>query len=210
MRAVIFLFTFFLVFSFTSSAQDSTKTVKTLSIKTSIIQFLGFRFPIILEKGYKRRFSTEIGVGPTLGRKALKFSGYSDDSFTDYSRVQKRKVNLHFQAAQKFYFKADTYAGHYLKLLYRYGYFDTMIAGEDTYLQKDQFYLTYGFKHSNGPVLFEYWTGVGAEIGRERYHISGYYAYAPEGEQYSEYFVTRSWGLIPAFILGVNIGLNLK
>lgn len=166
-------------------AQDAASHSSSFSIKISPTQFLGLRFPVILEKGYGGRFSTEVGVGPTIGKRWWLLR-YGIFVFTngDIDVVEKRKIGVHFQVSQKYYFTKDTYSRHYLSLFGRYGYFPTVLDGKDHEFRKAQLYLTYGFKQESKHFFTDYWAGAGAGLVDQDV-------------------------LMPSFAIGVNIGIHL-
>jgi hypothetical protein len=78
----------------------------------------------------------------------------------------------------------NSYPRHYLSLLFRYGFFPTIIEGNDNPLEKEQMYLSYGFKDLDQSLRVDYWAVLG---------------------------VGPTWGdLLPSIALGVNVGVNLK
>jgi len=206
---LLFLFTFVIVISTSLSANDSVSAshpdslqkVKTLFFKTSPTQFLGYRLPLIFEKGYGGYFSTELGVGPTSGRQGFHLNLSNLVERTD---VEKRKIGIHIQASQKFFFKKEHFRGHHIGVFYRYGYFPTITEGESTYLEKNHLYATYGYKQYNGPLLFEYWIGIGSANRKERYHET---IYSFSGER-SQFIVIDYW--LPSIAIGINVGLKLN
>lgn len=193
---------------FTSYSQEIPDVPRSLFFKLSPTQLFGFRLPIIVEKGYWGRFSTELGVGPTLGKQYFGFlrqifkEGTTDDGVNSaYSSVDKRKVGVHIQAQERLYFKKNDFSRHFIGLFYRYGYFNTITAGENTYLSKQQFYFMYGFKNSDKPVFIEYYFAVGYGKIKERFHTVSEITNIGNAQ-------TKSYDPLPTLAIGLNIGLN--
>ena len=195
--------------SFVLKGQDSIPEHNPISIKISPLQALGYRFPVIFDISYGGKFSTEIGVGPTIGRRAFKFAGYSDDSGTSYGNIEKRYVNVHFQLCQKVFLKSNDYSGYYYGAFYRYGNFVTKVRGENTFLTKHHLCGTIGYRDNGVKLVSEGWVAFGGALWQEKFYKSTWsYNYETgenSGESGFEYRTLR----LPALFLGINIGLNL-
>lgn len=204
----------FTIFFISAGAQDSTVTAKTVILKTSPSQFFGLRFPLIIEKCYDSRLSTEVGFGPTIGKRFLGFmSDYNallhpEYESTEYTDFDKSKVGIHLQAQQRIYFQANTYDRHYISLFLRYGYFSTETLQSETFLEKNQGYITYGFKKSEGKLFVDYWIGSGLGVVRHRFHRTQL-AEDGSGSVLDVGFEVQKTVLF-SFAMGINMGFSLK
>lgn len=173
------------------------------TVKLSVLQLSGFRLPIVIEQTYFKRFSTSIGVGPTLGKRLL--GGFHIFSSYDYGRIENRKIGHHLQAEQRVYINTKGEYLHYLSVFGRYGYFPTQIMGQKTYLEKQQLYFAYGYKEKVGKCWLEWLFGLGfSKVEFRGYKIP---KYIEEEPQEHGFYVEKH--VLPAFVLGVNIGFDL-
>ncbi len=179
-----------------------------LNIKLSPSQIFGCRFPLIIEKEFGSSISLSFGAGPTYGRQSFHLN-FGHDCGYEKKKADVKKAGVHLQATADFYLSPETFKGPKVGFFYRYGDFQTVTNGEDTYYKKHHAYLTCGSKFLIDKTSFvEIFLGAGYKFTKERfYEIST--CSTPNGpETITEGFTTESKNGLSAVIV-VNFGFNL-
>jgi hypothetical protein len=197
----IILIAFFLFLSNLVSASDSLIS-RNLILKISPMQAVGYRFPLIAELNLKKKFSMEIGLGPTLGRQNFvnMIPIFEDSPYRN--KLDKKNLGIHSQFAVKRYFSKDL-QGHYLSLFYRYGYFSGEVKTNDlkdvdVYLSRHNLALQYGYQVLDDKSKFTCNSYFGVGVYNDKY-AEVYSSSSLREDTFSQIF----------FLIGCDIGLRL-
>jgi hypothetical protein len=199
-------------------------TVHNNFIKMNLARLLSFEFAFSYERRISRRWSAEfeLGYGFPVGNKG-------NPSGNPFGATFYFPESFSVLAGPKFYRIIPKMPGSYLELFLQFkderflnSYFSPSVPNDHSssanYPHGDVYSKVYGFSfrlgtlRKYGPVVIDYYTGIGLKIKVNTYYLDGYY----NGDSDWFYYyhtdhspdISKQNVLVPVFSLGLKLGFG--